>query len=72
MIKVAIPTGDPAGRLADFARFAVEEIGELLPALTAERLGSMQRRAAYHAEEAQTQLDEIASLLCGFTTADDD
>jgi hypothetical protein len=65
---------DAAGRLADFARYAVgelERIREDLNAVDAYDYGDVARRADYHAGEALRELADVARLLEGFTTADD-
>jgi len=65
---------DAAGRLADFARYAVEELERIradLNAVDAYDYGEPVRRADYHADEATKSLAAIARLLEGFTTADD-
>lgn len=68
------PTRDAVGRLADFARFAVDEIDEIRRAMNAPGsydYGTVQRRADYHADRALLELGSVADLLVGFTTADD-
>jgi hypothetical protein len=68
------PENDPAGRLADFARFAVEELDKIRRAMNApdnHAFGSPARRADFYAGEALSSLDCVADLLSGYTTADD-
>lgn len=66
------PELDPVGRLADFARFAVDELAELTARvydITTE--GPTSYRAARHAARARAELARVAELLEGYTTADD-
>lgn len=66
------PEQDAAGRLADFARFAVDELDEIRQRLNApgtHELGSPVRRADFHADHALLELGAVADLLSGYTTA---
>lgn len=71
------PTGDPAGRLADFARFTVEEMQEILYAGGGEIGKELQLAgASYRVVELAAKLSGVARRLAeeleAFTTAADD
>ena len=59
---------DPAGRLADFARFAVQELDDLYTS-AAHKPGFPGVRA--YMRDAQHALVAIGNMLEGYTTADD-
>lgn len=67
------PQLDPVGRLADFARFAVEELTDVT-GRTYEIDGAdpVAYRASREAVRARDALARVAELLEGYTTADDD
>jgi len=60
------PENDPAGRLADFCRFAVEETDAIATP------DDLPRGVIYHLAEAREHLAAIADAMSGYTTADDD